>query len=78
MVSRWVVMVRALLGELTICIGDGCANRSADEAGWATARRARLSETTTHRTESVTSAEVTGRGAVRGLTTLPDVKCLGR
>ena len=27
-------MVRALLGELTICVGDGCANRSADEVGW--------------------------------------------
>ena len=23
-----------LLGELKICIGDGCANRFADEAGW--------------------------------------------
>ena len=23
-----------LLGELSICIGDGCANSFADEAGW--------------------------------------------
>jgi hypothetical protein len=27
-------MVSVLLGELTICVGDGCATRFADEAGW--------------------------------------------
>ena len=30
----WVVAMSVLLWELTICIGDGCANRFADEAGW--------------------------------------------
>jgi hypothetical protein len=24
----------AVLEELTICVGDGCANRFPDEAGW--------------------------------------------
>ena len=30
----WVVPMSVVLEELTICVGDGCANRFPDEAGW--------------------------------------------
>ena len=30
----WVVLMSVVLEELTICVGDGCANRFPDEAGW--------------------------------------------
>jgi hypothetical protein len=30
----WVVPMSVVLEELTVCVGDGCANRFHDEAGW--------------------------------------------
>ena len=32
--SRLVVPMSVVLEELTICVGDGCANRFPDESGW--------------------------------------------
>jgi hypothetical protein len=29
-----LVPMSVVLGELTVCVGEGCANRFSDEAGW--------------------------------------------
>jgi hypothetical protein len=66
------------LEELTLCVRDSCGHRVADETGaegYCPSCLAFLG-TTTHRTGSVTSAEFTAQ-PLRGLTTMPDAKCLG-
>ena len=77
--SRWVVNVSVLLEELTICVADGCANRFADEASSEGCCPSCLAFWGRPRTEQRRSPQPRSPAVapLRGLTTMPDVKCLG-
>ena len=71
--------VSVLLEEFTICVGDGCANRFADEAGSEGCCPSCLAFWGRPRTEQRRSPQPRSPAVapLRGLTTMPDVKCLG-